>query len=123
MMTPRRKTVSDADDRLATVKRYYRALDGHAYDELTAIFTPDVVHRRPDQRLAGRDRLVEFFRSDRPQTDTSHPIDAYYTQADGEEIAARGRLLTADGSLLTGFVDIFTFEGSRIATIETYVPD
>ncbi len=104
----------------AAARAYYRALDDDDYDLLESVLDTDFVHERPDMTLEGRERFVQFMREERPQTDTSHPIDAVYEQADGAEIVVRGRLLAADGSEITGFVDVFSFDGERIATIRTF---
>ena len=114
-------------DHAATARDYYRALDDGEYDLLTDILAPEFVHFRPDRTIEGRDRFVQFMREERPLKDTSHPVDAVYTRADGEpgdetppEVAVRGRLLKADGSRLTSFLDVFTFDGDEITELQTY---
>jgi ketosteroid isomerase-like protein len=42
------------------------------------------------------------------------------SDADPTEVAVRGRLLKADGSRLTSFVDVFTFDGDEVADLRTY---
>jgi ketosteroid isomerase-like protein len=104
--------------RVEQARAYYRAIDGDDYDLLSALLTPSFVHARPDRTIEGRDRFVRFMREKRPQTDTTHPIDGVYRDAD--EVAVRGRLLDADGGRIAGFVDVFSFEGGRIDHIDTY---
>jgi ketosteroid isomerase-like protein len=106
--------------RRESVRTYYRALDNHDYEALADRLTEDFVHERPDMTLAGRERFVQFMREERPQTDTTHAVDAVYGQADGREIAVRGRLLAADGGRITGFVDVFVFDGESIAKVRTF---
>jgi len=106
------------DDRADRARAYYRALDSGAYDRLRALLAPSFVHDRPDTTLQGRDRFVQFMREDRPVTDTTHRVDAVYTGDD--EVAVRGRLLSPDGDELTGFVDVFTFDGRAVERIRTY---
>ncbi|KAA9408501.1 nuclear transport factor 2 family protein [Haloarcula hispanica] len=114
-------------------RAYYDAIDGDDYDQLTSLLAPSFVHNRPDRTIEGRDRFVQFMREERPQTDTTHPVDALYCRqedsavepADGDnmetvEVVARGRLLDADGERIVGFVDVFTFAGDDIERIETY---
>jgi ketosteroid isomerase-like protein len=105
----------------STARTYYAALDDHDYETLAALLTPGFVHDRPDRTIEGRNRFVAFMRDERPLTDTSHPVDAVYRTdgADGE-LAVRGRLLDADGNRITGFVDVFSFEGDDVETIVTY---
>ncbi|MFC7026727.1 nuclear transport factor 2 family protein [Halomicroarcula sp. GCM10025324] len=107
------------DDR---ARAYYRAIDGHDYQALSDLLTADFVHDRPDRTIDGRDRFVRFMRAERPQTDTTHPIDGVYepSEGDADEIVARGRLLDADGDPLARFVDVFEFDGDRIRRVETY---
>jgi ketosteroid isomerase-like protein len=104
----------------AAARAYYRALDEGDYDLLAELLAPEFVHERPDMTLDGRERFVQFMRDERPMTDTSHPLDAVYTQQEGSEVAVRGRLLGPDGDPLARFVDVFRFEDSTITHIETF---
>jgi len=114
-------------------RAYYEAIDGGDYDQLASLLAPSFVHDRPDRTIDGRERFVRFMREERPQTNTTHPLDGLYCrqedgtaeQIDGEstataEVVARGRLLDADGERIVGFVDVFTFDGDDIERIETY---
>ena len=129
-------TVSDPpEDPVERARAYYRALDGGDYDLLAALLAEEFVHERPDMTLEGRDRFVRFMREERPRTDTSHPVDGVYRLAGGErgsqageghaaadtEVAVRGRLVGADGTELTGFVDVFSFEDGLVRRLRTYV--
>jgi ketosteroid isomerase-like protein len=115
-------------DREAAARAYYRALDEGDYDALAGLLAPEFVHVRPDRTLEGRDRFVRFMREERPQTDTTHPIDGVFASADGgtesdagtDAVAVRGRLLDSDGERITGFVDVFAFEDGAVASIHTY---
>ncbi|ELZ27477.1 hypothetical protein C475_06145 [Halosimplex carlsbadense 2-9-1] len=110
---------------------YYRALDEGDYDALAALLAEEFVHERPDRTLEGRERFVTFMREERPQTDTGHRVDSVFGgRADagvqeggdeaGEGVAVQGRLLAADGSVITGFVDVFSVSAAGIDRIETY---
>ena len=124
-------------DAPARVREYYRALDEHDYDALAALLAPGFVHDRPDLILEGRGRFVAFMRDERPQKETEHRIDAVYRAAGSDDsaagptdcdstddqptnVAARGRLLTADGDRITGFVDVVSVSDGEIRRIETY---
>lgn len=105
-------------DRRDAVVEYYDAIDAGAYDRLRDRLTPEFVHRRPDRTLDGRERFVRFMREERPRTDTEHVLESVCV---GErETFARGRLRTADGDDLFGFVDVHRIEGDRIASLATY---
>ncbi|QLH80215.1 nuclear transport factor 2 family protein [Halosimplex pelagicum] len=115
-------------------RAYYRALDEADYDGLADLLAEGFVHDRPDRTIDGRDRFVAFMREERPQTDTDHQIEAVFAArggvgergADGDEdaaagsVAVQGRLLAADGSAITGFVDVFRLSEAEIERIETY---
>jgi ketosteroid isomerase-like protein len=119
--------MTDGADR---ARAYYRALDEADYGRLADLLAAGFVHERPDRTIDGRDRFVEFMREERPQKDTSHRVEAMFetrggvggdTDDDhGERVAAQGRLLAADGSAITGFVDVFAIGETGIERIETY---
>ena len=107
----------------AQARAYYRALDGGDYDLLAALLGAEFIHDRPDRTIEGRERFVRFMREERPQTDTTHPVDAVFAATDGGPdgaVAVRGRLLDADDDPIARFVDVFEFTAERIARIETY---
>ncbi|QIO21487.1 nuclear transport factor 2 family protein [Haloarcula sp. JP-L23] len=113
--------MTDGDETPADPARaYYRALDEGDYDLLTRLLAPEFVHDRPDRTIEGRERFVQFMREERPQTDTTHPIDGVFRQADGSGVAVRGRLLDADRDPIARFVDVFQFAEGHIERIETY---
>lgn len=107
------------DDPAARVRSFYHALDDHDYDRLASLLAAGFVHDRPGLTLAGRDRFVEFMREERPDPDTSHPIDAIYRDGEGE-LAARGRLLAGDGQEITAFVDVFELGEKGFESVRTY---
>jgi ketosteroid isomerase-like protein len=110
----------DLDSRQDIARSYYSALDEGDYDLLADLLDASFVHERPDMVLEGRDRFLRFMREERPTPDTSHEIDGVYRGADGDGLVVRGRLFAPDGSLIVQFADAFSFEGTRIARIETY---
>lgn len=113
-------------DRTALARAYYDCLDGDDYDRLATLLAPEFVHDRPDLTLSGRDRFVRFMREERPESDTTHEVDAIYRS--GEGVAVTGRLYASDGSLMTSFLDAFAFveesdadgDGPVIGEITTY---
>lgn len=109
-----------SDGPVESARAYYRALDDHDYDALAALLAEGFVHDRPDMTLEGADRFVTFMREERPQKDTEHRVDAVFSQRGGTDVVVRGRLLAADGSQITGFVDVFALSGERIQRLETY---
>lgn len=111
--------------RAETVAReYYRAIDAADYERLASLLAPGFVHDRPDLTLEGRDRFVAFMREERPQTDTTHPIDAVYRpDDDGDspaEVVVRGRLLGDGGERIVGFVDVHRIDDGTIRRLTTY---
>ena len=112
---------SDADG-ASLARAYYTAIDAGDYDRLESLLAPEFVHDRPDRTIEGRDAFIEFMRSGRPLTDTTHPIEGVYTETDGAGVAVRGRLCRADGSVITAFVDVFTVSDGRLRALTTFTP-
>jgi ketosteroid isomerase-like protein len=112
-------------DAVASAREYYRALDDHDYEALRGLLAVEFVQERPDLTLDGRDRFVRFMREERPQKDTTHRVDAVYTDAetsddDATEVAVRGRLLDADGAPIVRFLDVFDVGPAGIERLDTY---
>lgn len=105
-------------ERTALARAYYDALDEQNYDRLADLLATGFTQSRPDRTFEGRDRFVRFMREGRPQTDTTHPVDGVFERDNG--VAVEGRLLSSDGDLIARFVDVFAFDGDRIAEIRTY---
>ncbi|SEW21334.1 nuclear transport factor 2 family protein [Halobacterium jilantaiense] len=99
------------------VQAYYDAIDDGDYDALREVLAPEFEHVRPDRTLSGREEFVAFMRDDRPQTDTAHVLDAVYEGRNG--VAARGRLLDADGEIFA-FVDVFDVSTGVVQHLRTY---
>jgi ketosteroid isomerase-like protein len=110
-------------DRRAAVRDYYDAIDAGDYDRLRDRLAPGFVQRRPDRILDGRDRFVRFMREDRPRTDTEHVVEAVGVDDGGGEVSTvfvEGRLRTADGDDLFGFVDVHRVGDAGIESLRTY---
>ncbi|SEP64032.1 nuclear transport factor 2 family protein [Natrinema salaciae] len=104
-------------DAAALVRRYYDALDEHAYDALERLLSPDFVQRRPDRTFEDRAAFVAFMRAERPNPDTSHELESVIVEAD--RVAVRGRVID-DGTTLFEFADFFAIEAGKIRRLETY---
>ncbi len=102
-----------------TVSAYYDSLDAKQYGRLSELLHPEFVHDRPDMTLEGKIYFLEFMQHKRPVMETTHPIETVYSSPTGA-VAAQGQLLDTDGNIITGFVDIFSFEGEQIRAIKTY---
>lgn len=119
-------TATMADREPATLARaYYESIDAGEYDRLAGLLAPAFRHVRGDQTIEGRDAFVRFMREERPATDTTHEVDAVYRPegTDGgaeSEVAVRGRLLRADGTVWFGFVDVLAVANGRLAGLTTY---
>ena len=79
-------------DATTLAREYYQALDTHDYESLGVALAAEFVHQRPDMTLEGRQRFVQFMRSERPNMETSHVIDGVY-----ERTTDGVREATADG--------------------------
>lgn len=70
-------------DATTLAREYYQALDTHDYETLESLLAAEFVHQRPDMTLEGGQRFVQFMRSERPNTETSHVIDGVYERTAG----------------------------------------
>ena len=128
-----RPAVRPRMDGESVVRAYYRALDDHDYEAFADRLAPDVVHRRPDRTIDGRETLVAFMRDDRPDKETSHEVRRVHGGDDGADgdagdgdatadagLVVEGRLLDAAGRELFAFADAFSLVDGRIEEIRTY---
>lgn len=99
-------------------RRYYETLDAGEYEALAALLAPEFTHHRPDRTIEGRERFLRFMREERPETDTSHEVEATYDGPGG--VAVRGRLRRADGSVWFRFVDVFGVADGALVECHTY---
>ena len=107
-------------DRDSRVRAYYQRLDDGEYAELESLLHPTFVQRRPDRTFDNRAAFLEFMRSERPITDTSHDITTVCASRGGR--AASGTLRDSDGNELFAFIDVFKFgSDGRITHLTTYV--
>jgi ketosteroid isomerase-like protein len=107
-------------DRDSRVRAYYRRLDNGEYAELEALLHPDFVQQRPDRTFEDRAAFIQFMRSERPLTETTHELTAVCASEGGR--AASGHLLDADGNKLFSFIDVFEFgPDGRLTRLTTYV--
>ena len=100
------------------VRGYYESIDAPDYDRLAELLAPDFVQHRGDRTIDGRDEFVRFMREERPNTDTTHEVDAVFES--GELAVVLGRLMRADGSISFGFADAFTVKASQLSRLVTY---
>lgn len=112
-------TMPDRDP-AALARGYYRSIDVGDYEALAALLAPEFTHLRGDRTIEGREAFVRFMAEERPETDTTHEVDAVYRAEEGREVAVRGRLLHADGSAWFEFVDVFDVPRHSIERLLTY---
>ena len=105
-------------DQRTLVDEYYRCLDAHEYETLQSVLHPEFVQHRPDRSFESREAFVEFMTTGRPNTDTTHQVDALLEST--ASLAAYGRLFDADGEQLFEFIDIFRFEDGQILAVDTF---
>lgn len=103
------------------VREYYELVDAERYDDLVALFAPDVRYERPGQgAIEGRDSLREFYDEGRPLEDGAHEV--HDVVADGDTVAVRGTFSgRQDGHTVEfGFADFHEFEDGKIARRHTF---
>ncbi|RJX48611.1 nuclear transport factor 2 family protein [Halonotius pteroides] len=107
-------------DRDSRIRAYYRRLDNGEYAELESLLHPEFVQQRPDRTFEDRAAFIQFMRSERPLTETTHELTAVCASEGGR--AASGRLLDADGNELFAFIDVFEFgPDGQLTQLTTYV--
>jgi len=105
-------------DRREAARAYYAAIDDGAYERLRQLLADEFRQERADMTLDGPETFVAFMRDDRPDTETTHVVEAVYEAAEG--VAVEGELRRADGSVWFRFVDVFRFADGRISFLRTY---
>ena len=100
-------------------RAYYESIDAGDYEPLSGLLAPEFTQVRGDRTIEGREAFVRFMREERPETDTTHEVDEVYLSTAGD-VAVRGRLRRADGSVWFGFVDGFEVAGERFVGLATY---
>ena len=105
-------------DHSTLVDEYYRCLDAHEYETLESVLHPEFVQHRPDRSFESREACVEFMATGRPNTDTTHQVEALLEST--ASLAAYGRLFDADGQQLFEFIDVFRFDDGQILAVDTF---
>ncbi len=105
-------------DQTRLVEEYYRCLDSHEYETLESVLHPEFVQHRPDRSFESREAFVEFMATGRPNTDTTHQVEALLEST--ASLAAYGRLFDADGQQLFEFIDVFRFDDGQILAVDTF---
>jgi len=105
-------------DHSTLVDEYYRCLDAHEYEALESVLHPEFVQHRPDRSFESREAFVEFMRTGRPDTETTHQVDALLDSA--ASLAVYGRLFDSDGEKLFEFIDVFRFDEDQILAVDTF---
>jgi len=104
-----------------TVREYYELVDAGAYDDLVALFAPDVTYERPGQAaIEGRQRLRQFYEVERPLSEGSHEVHSVVETDD--TVAVRGSFSgLQDGERVAfAFADFHEFEDGLIARRYTF---
>lgn len=104
-----------------TAREYYELVDADAYDDLVALFAPEVVYERPGQSsIEGREALRRFYEEGRPLSEGSHEVHSVV--ADGDTVAVRGSFAGRQGDrrVAFGFADFHEFEDGLIARRYTF---
>lgn len=115
--------VGIADGTLSgTVRGMFAAIDAADWEALERCFHPDVVYERPGlEPLVGRDRLLRYYREERPIVRGRHDLEHVVVQ-DGAG-ASWGRLeaVLADGTeAAEGFADVYEFADGLIRRRRTH---
>ncbi|MFD1633634.1 nuclear transport factor 2 family protein [Haloplanus ruber] len=104
-----------------TVREYYDLVDAEEYDDLVALFAPDVTYERPGQSpIEGREELRRFYEEERPLSKGSHEV--HTVVSDGDTVAVRGSFSGRQGDrqVAFGFADFHELENGQIVRRYTF---
>lgn len=104
-----------------TVREYYQLVDAEEYDDLVALFAPDVTYERPGQSpIEGREELRRFYEAGRPLSNGSHEV--HTVVPDGDTVAVRGSFSGRQGDrqVAFGFADFHELANGRIVRRYTF---
>ncbi len=105
------------NDREATVRAYYTAMDGERTEDALSVFDPAVRYVRHDHAtFDGRDALEAFYRTER--VPGGEHLVATVVEA-GDLVLVDGRYRTPAGAILR-FCDAFQFRGDHVVARITY---
>jgi uncharacterized protein len=95
-----------------TVRRMFAHIDAEDWDGLAGLLHPDVVYERPGYpALAGRDRVLHFYRAERQVAAGRHEVEG--TLAGGGAAAAWGRMrgrLRDGTAVAVGFAEVYAID-------------
>lgn len=98
--------------------------DSSSWDELSQIFTDDVIYCRPGQpMLRGITSLISFFKNDRPVAFGVHKIYKIFSINENQSAVLgwfNGELKNGS-SFQVGFFDYIVFSGNKICIRKTYL--
>lgn len=106
----------------ARVTAMFAAVDAMDWTTLAGFFHPAVVYERPGfPPLTGRDRVLRFYRVERPITRSAHRIDGIVIEHDRGAAWGLADCVLADGTAMKiGFADIFHFDEDMITLRRTH---
>ncbi|EMA44427.1 nuclear transport factor 2 family protein [Halobiforma nitratireducens] len=107
------------------VREYYELVDAEEYDDLVALFTPDVRYERPGQgAIEGREALRRFYETGRPLEEGSHEVHDVVVDSSGGDVtvAVRGTFSGRQGeeTVEFGFADFHALNAERDAIARRY---
>lgn len=114
--------MAETKDVRTVVGAYFAAVDANDFDALLELFDDDIVYERPGyEPMRGKDRLRQFFTTERVIASGKHQIEDIL--AVGDKATAWGSFqgTSHDGNTLSEkFCDVYEFRNQRIYRRSTY---
>ena len=116
-------TLPSLEEMKELVKTYLELVDSGRYDELSSILLEKVVYQTIIGRapIVGSSKLIQYYKETRVVGSGVHEVIGIIAEDNKAAVLLRMKGLVKPGSKIEfGAVDLFTFEGDKIADIRTF---
>lgn len=104
-----------------TVKTYLEIVDSGRYDELLLILSERVVYQTIGPPVVGASKLIQYYKDTRVAGYGTHEVTGIIAEGNKAAVLLRMKADMKDGSKKQfEAVDLFTFEGDKIAGVRTF---
>ena len=105
------------------VKTYLELVDSGRYEELSSVLSEKVVYQTIIGRapIVGASKLIQYYKETRVVGSGVHVVTGIIAEDNKTAVLLRMKGVMKDGSKIEfEAVDLFTFEGDKIASIRTF---
>lgn len=103
------------------VRTYLEIVDAGRYDELLPLLSKRVLYHTIGPPVVGASNLIQYYKRTRVPGHGSHEVTDIIAEANKAAVLLKMRAEMKDGSKMEfDAMDLFTFEGDKIAAIRTF---